>query len=134
MPTAITTTASVTITPIRTLALESLITSWTIACNGTLPLIAYDGKLMLNNVITYDLEKLEQMDAQQLAIQMIARQDLHMPKREHKLQAQGVYNALKADVKAFLAEVEELGIPQLSINLEATAKKFFTHKAPEVVE
>jgi len=74
--------------------------------------------------ITYDIEELGSMKTEELLIQIIARQDLRMPKREHQLNAKLLHNEAVARANEFLAEIESVGIPDLSETVRSVIAKY----------
>lgn len=78
-----------------------------------------------HEVISYDVDELNAMTVKQLAIQVIARQDLFMPKRENEVRASEIYERLSAKASACLVDVEELGIPKITEALAVIVAEYF---------
>lgn len=72
-----------------------------------------------NEVIVYDVDDLLDMTVKQLAVQIIARQDLFFPTRQEHVSASELRDELLAEANGFLASVESLGIPSLTDALAA---------------
>lgn len=76
------------------------------------------------DVIEYDVEVLGEMTQKQLAIQVIARQDLFFPHRKEQLDTSALKAEIIAAAKAKLAEIVVLGIPDLSDSLAAIIESY----------
>ena len=84
-----------------------------------------------NDIISYDLEELLAMDLTQLACQIIARQDLFMPKREHRLKLKVAEAEIKATVLEVIDELSDLKLGQFA---EAVQTCFDKHFPEEVID
>lgn len=79
---------------------------------------------MLATLIEYESDVLETFTTNALLIQIIARQDLRMPAREHDLDAARLKKKILARAKSFLAEASQLGFEPLTNAIDQVIEEY----------
>ncbi len=82
-------------------------------------------KMSLHAKIVYDADELNKLTMKELAIQVIARQDLFFPARETTLKYEKARAAALEEMQQIYNDVIKIGIPELEVGIAGIIAKYF---------